>query len=151
MRNYRAQVAGLGDIKPRWAYGGHCVVEGKDYIIPDDAEIDAEIDYLDDYIVGFIEVIPETVGQGTGREINGIEIYQGDILKSFHFTDRKKKKHYLYHTVVWNERRSSWYVCAAGEENEPEDERQGSPILWTYLKFYPEAEIAGTIHDKDQA
>ena len=150
MRNYRAQVAGLGDIKPRWAYGGHCVVEGKDYIIPDDAEMGVD-ETFGVAICGFVEVLPETVGHGTGRKINGIEIFQGDILKSLSFTDGQRKNHYLYHTVVWNERRSSWYVCAAGEENEPEDERQGSPILWTYLKFYPEAEIAGTIHDKDQA
>lgn len=34
-------------------------------------------------------------------DAQGIPIYPGDLLKSFHFTDRRRKKHYLYHTAVF--------------------------------------------------
>ena len=39
------------------------------------------------------EVIPKTVGQFTGRVLDGVKVYEGDILE-----DRKKKKY----TVIWD-------------------------------------------------
>jgi len=121
MRNYRGQVAGLRDVKPRWAYGGHCVVQGRDFIIPDDAEID----YVDDYIVGFIEVIPETVGQGTGREDkHGVEIFEGDRVKPFI---------------------GSEYVV---EFKEHSTYQSGDGIHGFFIKY--KCEIVGNIHEKEQ-
>lgn len=31
---------------------------------------------------------------------NGVPVYPGDLIKTFHYTGSRKKKHYLYHTVV---------------------------------------------------
>ena len=82
-RQYRALVSGLGDIK-RFAYGSHCVVAGKDYIILDDAGMhrchESSLDYEDeDYIDGFVEVIPDSVGQATGmKDKRGQPVYEGD-------------------------------------------------------------------------
>ena len=33
----------------------------------------------------------------------GIPIYPGDLLRSYHFTDRKGRKYYLYHTAVYRD------------------------------------------------
>ena len=30
----------------------------------------------------------------------GVPIYPGDLLRTFHFRDRRRKKHYLYHVAV---------------------------------------------------
>jgi len=39
---------------------------------------------------------PETV-----YDMNGIPIYPGDLLRTYHFTDaRYRRKHYLYHVAV---------------------------------------------------
>lgn len=37
---------------------------------------------------------------GEAVDRRGVPIYPGDLLKSLHFTDRRRKQHYLYHTVV---------------------------------------------------
>ena len=78
---------------------------------------------------------------------SGMEIYEGDFLKSYQFTDRKKRKHYLYHSVVWSHKYSGWHVCAQGEEHKPEEDRQGSGPLWVYLKNSPDAIVGGNIHE----
>ena len=93
------------------------------------------------------EVIPESVGQGTGKCVGGTEIFNGDILRSFHFKDKHGKKHYLYHQVRWSPTYLSWMVCAKGEQDKPEDNRQGSPPLWVYLKNSLEVEVIGNTTD----
>lgn len=40
---------------------------------------------------------------------NGVPIYPGDLLKTYHFTGRRRKKYFLYHTVVEEEGRL-WIV-----------------------------------------
>jgi hypothetical protein len=70
----------------QWVYGSKLELEGKTYIIPVDAYIG--MDHIDGQpedeervcIDPCIEVLPETVGMGTGVEDrDGKEIYQGDI------------------------------------------------------------------------
>ena len=39
---------------------------------------------------------------GEVHDKNGVPIYPGDLIKSFHFTDRNRKRWYLYHVAVWN-------------------------------------------------
>jgi hypothetical protein len=36
------------------------------------------------------------------RDQKGVRICEGDLLRSYHFTGSRKKKHYLYHGIVRN-------------------------------------------------
>jgi hypothetical protein len=45
----------------------------------------------------------------TYRDKTGREIVPGDLLKTFHFTGARKRRHWLYHTVVQEEGRL-WLV-----------------------------------------
>lgn len=75
MKPYKALVAGL-DIK-RWAYGWHCVVEGKHYIILDDAAI-LYNQLKAECIEGFVEVIPESVKRFVCPDKDGKAVFDGD-------------------------------------------------------------------------
>jgi hypothetical protein len=37
---------------------------------------------------------------GLMRDKRGREIRPGDLLRTYHFTDNRQRKHWLYHTVV---------------------------------------------------
>ena len=152
MRNDRGKVKSDDPvISKQWVFGGAVTVEGRTFIVPDDAELDGLIaedtEDITGIIEGIIEVIPESVGQGTGKCVGGTEIFNGDILRSFHFKDKHGKKHYLYHQVRWSPTYLSWMVCAKGEQDKPEDNRQGSPPLWVYLKNSLEVEVIGNTTD----
>ncbi len=78
---YRAKVKSSDPvISKRWAYGDKATVEGRTFIIPDDATI---AQWGKNYgIFGFIEVIPESVGQSTGlKDKAGVEIFGGDVVE----------------------------------------------------------------------
>jgi len=34
---------------------------------------------------------------------NGVPIYPGDLLRTFHFTGPRRRKWYLYHTAIFNQ------------------------------------------------
>jgi len=67
----------------KWVYGGHAEIEGKNYILLEDAQITDEGPRGIE-VAGFIEVIPETVGQSTSlKDKNGKELdwWEGDIFE----------------------------------------------------------------------
>lgn len=63
--------------KKRWAYGNYCKVQGKHYIILDDAElVPFGVFSRDQYITGFVEVPRESLAAGTGiNDKNNKPIY----------------------------------------------------------------------------
>ena len=95
------------------------------------------------------DVIPKTVGQCTGEKVKDKLIYDGDILKSYHYTDCDKKKHYLYHRVVWRDELSGWFCF--NQENKTAKPTNGDCQLWVYMKNSTDIEIIGTIHEKKGA
>ena len=40
---------------------------------------------------------------GEAFDCKGRPIYPGDLLRSYHFTDRRRKRHWLYHVAVIRE------------------------------------------------
>ena len=71
----RAKV--LSDPK-QWAYGGHCEIQGKHFIILDDAEIH-DVGASGQHIIdGMVEVMPETVCRYGGHR-KGINLWEKDI------------------------------------------------------------------------
>lgn len=37
---------------------------------------------------------------GDLQDKRGVPVYPGDLLKAYHFTDVKRRKHYIYHVVT---------------------------------------------------
>lgn len=70
-----------GKTKPNgeWIYGGHMYVESLDMHII--VEHDGCKQFSDECF-GFSAVIPETVGQCTGRKIGETYLFDGDIIKN---------------------------------------------------------------------
>jgi len=82
MGQFRGIIKGIDTPKARWAYGDKFEINGRVYIVLDDAEV--ESDYLD----GFIEVIPETVGLCSGVvDKHHKSVYQGDIVRCWKLQD----------------------------------------------------------------
>ncbi len=87
------------------------------------------------------------VMQFTGlKDKNGKEVYDGDILKSLHFIEANKKKHYLYHKVGWCERLTGWQAVSAKQDG---TEPNGNPQLWVYFKN-TEFVVYGNIHENPE-
>ena len=83
------------------------------------------------------EVIPESVGQYTGlKDVNEIEIYEGDILKAFHGDDARVCEVY-YKDAEWKVRY-------------PPHKFDGSFLWFMHIGYTIRAEIIGNIHQKPE-
>lgn len=88
---------------------------------------------------------PVTLMQFTGLlDANGVEIYEGDIVEQYHFTDTSGKVHKVLHQVTWSEKYDGWF-CLNCKSN---DENDGSVQLWVYSKT--EFSVAGNIYQNPE-
>lgn len=88
---------------------------------------------------------PKDSEQYTGKKINGVKIWDGDIIRSDHFTDEDGTRHYLYHRVRWSEHFHGWFA-----DNRPTDSGgsggNGAIQFWVYIKNADNPVIVGNIH-----
>lgn len=130
---------GISKETGEWVFGYYCKVEGKSYIIPDDSKM-VQVDYTFVLgVVGFVEVIPETVGQSIGRnDKNGAEIYQGDTVKyGIH------SEEITYGIVVWVKLWGMWYI----------NNKNGEGLLnWSCMDsaLLASIEVVGNIHQNKE-
>ena len=107
---YRAKVKSDDPVvSKRWAYGGKADIDGRMFIIPDDATLeDVDGDWM---IRGFIEVIPESVGQYWGKDRDGYDIYVGDeVCPLVRRTDAMRGK------VIYDEETGGYRIDVGTEE-----------------------------------
>lgn len=55
-------------------------------------------------------------------DMHGVPICPGDLLKSPHYTDRRRKRHYLYHVVI---KKGDHLMMAPARDLEPSCANQG--------------------------
>lgn len=87
------------------------------------------------------------VEQFTGiQDKNGLDVYEGDILRTYHFTNHYGKKEYLHHEVVWSDKYCGWQMlnCTSRDEND------GSPQLFVYIQAGKDFEKVGNIHENPE-
>lgn len=134
----------------RWVYGDLLRIP-KDmgsWDTPPSQELDTFITNSQILTHEWVLVEPHTVGMRTPFKLGNKEIYEGDVLKSLHYVEGKKK-HYLYHVVVWNEKYGIWSLT--NRENKTDDINvNGNVQMWCYMKS-TEFTISGFImpHPED--
>lgn len=74
------------------------------------------------------------------------KIYEGDILRSFHFQGKGCIKYYLYHIVEWSDKYSAWFMKSRGAK----DEHDGCLMAFVYFRNSKKAEVIGNIHDNPE-
>ncbi len=71
-----------------------------------------------------------TLTQFTGKlDSEGSEVYEGDIIQTYHFTDSAGKDQYIYHVIEWSDKFSGWFALNC--ETTRYGEGSGSVQLWT--------------------
>ena len=91
----------------KWVYGYYCqLIGGRHFIILDDAEVHY-IQWSTVKLSGFVEVLPETVGQFT----DCVNIYAADIIKAIDpiALERGDESEYIG-VVVWSNRSLAWVL-----------------------------------------
>jgi len=96
----------------KWVKGWHCQIGNRHFIATEPYDIGwSGGEVLKWHIAGFIEVIPETVGQQIGLpDKNGVEIYAGDKV---HIWSTFYKKDMPDAEVFWNEKAAKFDVKPA--------------------------------------
>jgi len=91
-----------------------------------------------------VMVKAKTVGQFTGLlDCNGVKIFEGDIIQSYHFTDENRKDYFLNHIVEWSDKLNGWFM-RNGKDLIGND---GSIQMWVYMKSSKyTAKVIGNIH-----
>ena len=129
MRQYRGMTK-----DGKWVYGWYCEVDGKHYIIPNTAEMLGAgwenpdgVPSSDEVIYGYVEVIPETVGQSTGlkdKNDKDLDWWEGDIFARS--SDRQIEGIVIYDLgCFWLDRKRGgrtplyecvdWSMCKVGD------------------------------------
>jgi hypothetical protein len=74
-----------------WVYGNGVVVVDKDYIaIPLTKDVTSS-----DYAITLAKIVPETVCQFSGHQVNGINLYESDIVRNEKMEDEYDTTEYL--------------------------------------------------------
>jgi len=123
-----------------WVYGYLVICNGRSVILPpewleDECQTDIQNDHKDGFITnidtGCFEVIPETVGQYTGKkDKNGVKVFDGD---TFDFRGESL-------IVEWNEERAGFYADMIINDHIGWDE------MWT--DHSDQVKVTGNIHEK---
>lgn len=80
-------------------------------------------------------------------DCNGLKIFDGDIVQSYHFTDENRKDHFLSHIVKWSDKFNGWFML-----NEKDlSGNDGSIQMWVYMKSSKyTAKVIGNIHQNSE-
>ena len=120
MRPYRGKTR-----NGNWVKGWYCTIGNNiECILPPNPDI--VISSRGQFVerIAFIEVIPATVGQSTGRKDEkrtkeypeGQEIFEGDIMEYYNACVRKGEDPNCQQVVRWNKRQACFEGCFNGGE-----------------------------------
>ena len=86
--------------------------------------------------------------QFTGfKDSKGNDIYENDILQSYHFTDTEGVDHFINHAVKWSDRFNGWFALNAESMNEDD----GSIQLFTYKRANKHSmKVIGSIYENPE-